>query len=123
MAELALKQRLYITSHMRPIVRLHGNLMDLPMEPIAFEASRKLIFSLLSKEQVNRYYSKKYLDFCMDVPGIGRFRTNIFRHFRGIAGIFRVVADTVWPLAKLGLPEVTRKFSTCQQKCVDREYG
>jgi twitching motility protein PilT len=102
---------LYLTSGVKPLLRLHGNLLDLPVEPIPFEESRKLIFSLLTKEQVDDYYSRKSVDFTLDLPGVGRFRTNIFRHLTGIAGTFRAIADQVWPFHRLGLPDAVKRFT------------
>ncbi|HYF00092.1 MAG TPA: ATPase, T2SS/T4P/T4SS family [Planctomycetota bacterium] len=101
---------LYITSGLRPMIRLHGNLLDLPAEAPGFEESRKLLLALLTKEQHDEYYAKKFVDFSLELPGIGRFRTSIMRHLRGIAGIFRAIADQVMPFEKLGLPPTVRQF-------------
>ena len=101
---------LYITSGLRPMIRLHGNLLDLPGEAPGFEESRKMLLTLLSKEQVEEYYRNKFVDFSLELEGIGRFRTSIFRHLKGIAGIFRSIADSVIPFDRLGLPVVIRKF-------------
>jgi twitching motility protein PilT len=101
---------LYITSGLKPMIRLHGNLLDLPADPPGFEESRKLLLALLSKEQVDEYYSKKYVDFSLELEGIGRFRTSIMRHLKGIAGVFRVIAEKVVPFDRLGLPPVVRSF-------------
>jgi twitching motility protein PilT len=101
---------LYLTSGLKPMIRLHGNLLDLPADPPGFEDSRKLLLALLTKEQVDEYYAKKYVDFSLELEGIGRFRTSIFRHLKGIAGIFRVIAESVVPFDRLGLPGVVRNF-------------
>jgi twitching motility protein PilT len=101
---------LYITSGMKPMVRLHGQLLDLPADPPGFEESRKFLLALLAKEQVDEYYKDKYVDFSLELPGIGRFRTSIFRHLKGIAGVFRTIADTVVPFDRLGVPGVVRQF-------------
>jgi twitching motility protein PilT len=102
---------LYITSGLKPMIRLHGNLLDLPAEPPGFEESRKLLLALLTKEQVDEYYSRKYVDFSLELEGIGRFRTSIMRHLKGIAGVFRVIAEKVVPYDRLGLPAVVRSFT------------
>jgi twitching motility protein PilT len=101
---------LYITSGLKPMIRLHGNLLDLPADPPGFEDSRKLLLALLTKEQVDEYYAKKYVDFSLELEGIGRFRTSIMRHLKGIAGVFRVIAENVVPYDRLGLPAVVRSF-------------
>ncbi len=102
---------LYLTSTLKPMIRLHGNLMDLPAEAPSFEDSRRLILALLTKEQVEEYYAKKYVDVLLTVEGVGRFRASVFRHLRGIAGIFRVIADQIVPFEKLGLPPAARRFA------------
>jgi len=101
---------LYITSGLKPLIRLHGNLLDLPADPPGFEESRKMLLALLTKEQVEEYYKDKYVDFSLELPGIGRFRTSVFRHLKGIAGIFRVIAETVVPFDRLGVPGIVRQF-------------
>jgi len=101
---------LYITSGLRPMIRLHGQLLDLPAEAPGFDESRKMLLAILSKEQHDQYYSRKYVDFSFELPGVGRYRASILRHLRGIAGIFRVIADHVVPFEKLGLPAQVRSF-------------
>ena len=101
---------LYITSGLKPMIRLHGNLLDLPADAPGFEESRKLLLAILSKEQIDEYYSRKYVDFSLELEGVGRFRTSIFRHLKGIGGIFRVIAENVIPFDRLGLPGVVRQF-------------
>lgn len=100
---------LYLSTGLRPMVRLHGNLIDLPAEAPGFEESRKMLLSVLTKEQVEAYYRHKSVDLGLDFP-FGRFRASIFRHLKGIAGIFRTIADRVMPFESLGLPGVVRQF-------------
>ena len=101
---------LYITSGLKPMIRLHGNLLDLPADAPGFEESRKLLLAILTKDQVDEYYTRKYVDFSLELEGIGRFRTSIFRHLKGIGGIFRIIAENVIPFDRLGLPGVVRNF-------------
>jgi twitching motility protein PilT len=100
---------LYVSSSLKPMIRLHGNLIDLPAEAPGFEESRKMLLAILTKDQVDEYYREKYVDFSLQYPW-GRFRVSIFRHLKGIAGIFRAIADKVMPFDSLGLPGVVRQF-------------
>ena len=101
---------LYVTSGLKPLIRLHGNLLDLPADPPGFEESRKFLLAILSKEQVDEYYKEKYVDFPYELQGAGRWRVSIFRHLKGIAGVFRAIAEEVVPFERLGLPGVVRQF-------------
>jgi len=78
---------LYITSGLKPMIRLHGNLLDLPADPPGFEDSRKLLLAILSKEQVDEYYAKKYVDFSLELDGIGRNITGIERLINARLGL------------------------------------
>jgi len=109
---------LYVTSGLRPIVRLHGNLVDLPVEPLTFEQSKTLLFSVLDEDDVAAYYARKSLDRSVNVEGAGRFRLNVFRHLRGIAGIFRTLADAPRTLQELGLPPVVEELTNCDHGLV-----
>ncbi len=100
----------YFSTGLRPLIRLHGNLIDLPADPPSFEESRNLLFELLTKEQTEEYVTAKNVDFGLELPGIGRFRASVFRHFQGIAGTFRTIADKTIPFEDLDLPPAVRRF-------------
>ena len=101
---------LYLTSSMKPMVRLHGNLIDLPLDPLPLETCQELLFSLMTQEQISRYQARKFIDIRIEFPEFGRFRGSIFCHHRGIGGVFRVLPDAVVPFGRLGLPSVLKKF-------------
>jgi twitching motility protein PilT len=105
----------YLTSGLRPAVRLNGNLVDLPVEPLSFEQTKKLLFSLLTEDEVAAYYERKSLDKSVTLEAAGRFRVSVFRHLRGIAGVFRTLADTPRTLQELGLPPVVEELTNCDQ--------
>lgn len=101
----------YLTSGHSPMVRLHGNLIDLPADAPDFPASKRMLMSVLTPEQQGRYDKDRYVELSLDLPETGRFRTSIFRHLRGIAGVFRTVAAGVTPFDELGLPGIVRNFT------------
>ena len=109
---------LFLTTSMKPTVRVHGNLIELPVPPLTFEQSKALIFSLLNEEQIERYYRDKFIDLNIGVSGIGRFRTNIFRHFKGIGAVLRTVPDEILPFDELGLPQVVKDLVRFRQGLV-----
>jgi twitching motility protein PilT len=102
---------LYLSSGARPAVRLHGSLVDLPAPPLTLDQAKNLLFPLLHPEQIEVYHRQKSIDECLEVEGVGRFRFNVFRHYQGLAGVIRSIADRVLPLDQLGLPSSVRNFS------------
>ena len=99
---------LYLTSKLKPMVRLHGNLIDLPLETLSLDLCRELLYSLMTDDQIARYQAKKFVDLRVEFPEVGRFRGSIFKHNRGIGGVFRVLPEEVEPFSRLGLPRVIK---------------
>ena len=102
---------LHLSTGSSPALRLHGQLVDLPVPPLDVQTSRSLISSVLTPEQMTDYFSKKSLDARISVPNVGRFRANVFRHYGGIGAVFRVLPDDVIPLDELGLAPIVREFA------------
>ncbi len=103
---------LFLTSGRSPAVRRHGKLVDLPIAPLSFRQCRTLLFSVLNRQQMATFYAQKALDTPIALPGIGRFRANIFRHLGGIGGVFRVLSGRLPAFDELGLPPIVREFAS-----------
>lgn len=101
---------LYLSSNRRPAVRRNGIISDLPSGVLSFERCRDLLFALLTPAQIETYQRERHVDARVRTPR-GRFRLNVFRHFDGIAGAFRVLEDTVLSFESLGLPDALREIA------------
>jgi len=49
-------------------------------------------------------------DFAYSVPGVARFRVNLFRDMHGVGAAFRQIPSKIVSLEQLGLPPVVRSF-------------
>jgi len=50
-------------------------------------------------------------DFSYEVPGVARYRVNIFRQQRGAGAVFRVIPTKIMTIDQLGLPEQVRRIA------------
>jgi twitching motility protein PilT len=103
----------------KPFMRLHGEirfLEDLPV--VKPEMSKQRIYEILTPELRERFEKRLDLDTCLEVPGLGRFRTAVVQQRRGIAGVFRIIREKIPTLEELGMPEILRKFTTYHQGIV-----
>lgn len=108
---------LYLSSGRRPAVRRNGMVSDLPAGVLQFERCRDLLFGLLTPAQIATYQRDRHVDVRVKVPR-GRFRLNVFRHYDGIAGAFRVLQDRVPTFDSLGLPEALRDVAALKNGLV-----
>ena len=103
---------LHVTVGAAPSARVRGELRPLPDAPVLdAEATRALLYRVLTTEQQKRFELDRQLDFSYGVPGLARFRVNVYRQRETVAAAFRVVPDELKTLEELGLPESLRALS------------
>lgn len=95
-----------------PILRIYGELTPLVSEKkITNEDALKIATSVMSPYQLEIFKKKNDIDLAYSVPGLGRFRCNVFLQ-RGTVGIvFRVIPMKIPSLDELNLPDVIKKIS------------
>ncbi len=89
-----------------PTVRVNGDLQALPMQPIRPEELKHLAEQIMTPRQVKEFAEKKEADFAIGVPGVGRFRTNIYQQRGTLAFAFRAIPYEVRTLKELLVPEI-----------------
>lgn len=89
-----------------PTIRVNGDLQALPMQPIRPEELKHLAEQIMTPRQVKEFAERKEADFAIGVPGVGRFRTNIYQQRGTLAFAFRAIPYEVKTLKELLLPEV-----------------
>jgi twitching motility protein PilT len=103
---------LHVTVGVAPSARVRGELQALPglaaMDP---DATRGLLYRILTTEQQKRFEIDRQLDFSYGVPGLARFRVNVYQQRESVAAAFRVVPDALKTLEELGLPDGLRSLT------------
>jgi twitching motility protein PilT len=100
---------LHLSAGMPPIIRRDGELQPLADFPLL---NNKSICAFLTEQQRQIYEKNLTLDFAFHMPGISRFRVNIFQQNRGIAAVFRAIPEAVIPLETLGMPDIFKNLCT-----------
>jgi twitching motility protein PilT len=103
---------LHLTAGAPPVLRIRGQLHPLEeFEPFTPEETRDLLYRILSTEQQKRLEVDRQLDFSHAVPGVARFRVNVYYQRDSLAAAFRLVPKLLKSAAELGLPEVLRELA------------
>jgi twitching motility protein PilT len=96
---------LHLTVGSRPVLRVHGTLRRVEEEPVMTpEMTREMFYRILSTEQQKHLELKRQLDLAYSVPGMARFRVNIYSQRESLAGAFRLIPTELKTLEELGLP-------------------
>jgi twitching motility protein PilT len=95
-----------------PTVRINGSLHMLAMPPLKPEELKALGESLMTPRQFKEFTERKEADFGIGVPGIGRFRTNIYQQRGTVAFALRRVPYEVQSIRELLLPPVLEEIAS-----------
>ncbi|KKU34650.1 MAG: hypothetical protein UX48_C0028G0006 [Candidatus Azambacteria bacterium GW2011_GWB1_46_27] len=100
----------------RPTLRIDGELVPLSQKPILTpDATKKLVDSLLTKEQAEKLEREREVDFSYSFKDKGRFRINVFyqRNFLGAA--LRLIPAEIRTVEQLRLPPIINQFTRYNQ--------
>lgn len=89
-----------------PIIRVDGQLLPLnytKLEPIQ---SQRIMYDILSDEQIQRFEENLELDLSYALGKVARFRVNAYRDKGSVAGAFRLIPTKIPTIKELGLPSV-----------------
>ncbi|MBM4197205.1 MAG: type IV pilus twitching motility protein PilT [Gammaproteobacteria bacterium] len=89
-----------------PRMRLYGDLKPFEQEVITQARASESLLQIMSAAARADFEKRDSTDFAHTVPGVARFRVNIFRHLGGMGGIFRVIPSQAESLKDLNLPAV-----------------
>jgi twitching motility protein PilT len=102
---------LHISAGMPPLVRLRGEIVRLDLPALSGDDARASIYDILKDDQKRILEEFHDLDFAFELPGVSRFRANVFIQNRGHGAVFRVVPTSVKTLDELGMPKVLRDLA------------
>jgi twitching motility protein PilT len=103
---------LHMTAGSPPVLRIRGRLVPLEeFEPFTADQTRELFYRILSTEQQKRLEIDRQLDLSYSVPGVARFRVNVYFQRDSLAAAFRLVPALIKSADELGLPEVLRELA------------
>ncbi len=94
---------LHLSIGVPPSIRVHGELIRTTFETITPEKSRFLLFSLMNDAMKKEFNEKMELDFSYEIPDCARFRANVFMQKNGMAGVFRIIPNTVPSFNEIGI--------------------
>ncbi len=95
---------LHITAGSPPAIRVDGKIIPLKQYPVLQpKDTQKLIYSIMSEKQRNRFEQNKELDFSFGIKNIGRFRVNVFFQRATVAAALRRIPFEIKPMEELGL--------------------
>ena len=94
-----------------PAVRVRGKIAPLDGYPaLSPQDIREVVYSILNDSQRKHFENNMQLDLAYAVPGVARFRVNVFFQRGAISAAFRHIPHKIETLESLGLPGILEDF-------------
>src|SRR5918999_1219961 len=88
-----------------PAVRVRGHIERLDeFAPLTAEQTRELLYRILSTERQKQLEINRQLDLSHSIPGLARFRVNVYFQRESLGAAFRMIPTELKTLDDLGLP-------------------
>jgi len=101
-----------------PKVRQSGALLPLDREPLSHDEMEAIGTAIVPHERIERFEAAGEVDFAYSLPGVGRFRVNVFRQRGSVSAVFRTLRFGGPSFDEMGLPEVIRQLADEQRGLV-----
>jgi twitching motility protein PilT len=102
---------LHLSTGNPPVLRVHGEMMPMKMEPLEASQVKELLYSVMSEMQRSDYERNLELDFALSLGNDMRFRINAFNTNNGPAAVFRSIPTEILSLDQLKAPAILKELS------------
>jgi twitching motility protein PilT len=103
---------LHLTAGLPPTARIDGDLCPLEgFDVLTPSKVRDLVYAILAQRVRERFENNLELDTSHVVPGVGRFRVNVFQQRDSLGAVFRAIPFNILTLDQLGMPPAVKQFA------------
>ena len=98
-----------------PVLRVDGKLLQAPYDQFTPQTSQRIVYDILTDEQIQKFESTYELDFSYALGRQSRFRVNVFRDKGTVAAAFRTIPTKIPTIQDLNLPAVVENLTHTQR--------
>jgi len=101
---------LFVSKDFPPAMKMQGTLQPLTNQKLTGEVTRDLANSLMNAKQREEFARDLECNFAISLPGVARFRVNVFMQQQNAGMVIRTIANEIPDFAKLGLPDTLKEI-------------
>jgi len=103
---------LHLTAGRPPVLRINGELNFIENQPVLTKENIPILLEpMLTDERRGELERNGQVDFSYGLPGLGRFRVNVFHQRSTVSAVMRLIPHEIPTFERLGLPEVVKDFT------------
>jgi len=101
---------LFVSKDFPPAMKMQGAMQQLTNQKLTGDVTRDLANSLMNSRQRDDFEKDLECNFAISLPGVARFRVNVFMQQQNVGMVIRTIANEIPDFNKLGLPETLKEI-------------
>ncbi len=102
---------LHMRAYEPPVFRIHGELRRTNFPPVTPQNIKDIIYPIMGPDRIARFERDLECDLAYQIPGLARFRVNVFKQQDSTGFVMRLIPIRVQTLDELGLPPVLKEIA------------
>ncbi len=99
---------LFIANDFAPSMKVSGDMQPMTSQKLTGEVTKVLAHSLMNERQRDEFARELECNFAVSIPGLSRFRCNVFMQQQHVGMVIRTIASEIPNFEKLRLPEILK---------------
>ena len=102
---------LHLSAGLPPMIRVDGEIRKIDLPTMEHKEVHALIYDIMNDKQRKEYEENFETDFSFEIPGLSRFRVNVFNQHRGIGAVLRTIPTRILSLEELNCPPIFKTIA------------
>lgn len=103
---------LHMVSGQQPLLRIRGDIERVKYKTLENDTLKAMLYEIVTEEKIKDFEETGDMDFGYEIPGIARYRGNLFQQKYGIGAVFREIPSEILTCANLGLPNIVTRLAS-----------
>ncbi len=103
---------LHMVAGQQPILRIHGDMERVKYNLFENDDLKAMLYEIIAEDKVKKFEETGDVDFGYEIPGLSRYRGNLFNQRNGVGAVFREIPSDILTVKQLGLPSVVSRLSS-----------
>jgi twitching motility protein PilU len=101
---------LFISKDFPPSMKLQGTMKPLVNQKLSGDVARELALALMNERQRGDFERDLEANFAISIPGVSRFRVNVFVQQQNVGMVVRTIVNDIPTLEQLALPPILQEI-------------
>src|SRR5271156_2061949 len=101
---------LFVSADFPPSMKMQGQMKPMTTQRLTAEVARSLAYAVMNESQRAEFEKELECNFAISLPGVSRFRVNVFMQQQNVGIVVRTIVNEIPELAQLALPSILQEI-------------